>query len=83
MKDQKGEFFEKKMQMWKMREELLNSMSEKEIRAFLKGYMMGERTVFRQLKSMCGCQGGSCQECSSCKSESCGCGQKDCNCGKE
>jgi hypothetical protein len=83
MKDAKDEFFEKKMQMWKRREELLNSMSEKELRAFIKGYMMAERMVFKQLSSMCGCQGGSCQEGSSCKSESCGCEEKDCHCDKE
>lgn len=83
MKDSKDEFLEKRMQMWKKREEMLNSMSEKELRAFIKGYMMGQRQVFKQLNSMCGC-GGGCQEgCSSCKGESCGCGNKDCNCGKE
>ena len=72
----KDEFFEKKMQMWKKRDELLNSMSEKELRAFIKGYMMAERTVFKHLRSMNGeCQGGGCQ--------SCRCEEKECNCGKE
>lgn len=83
MKDSKDEFYERRMQMWKRREELLNSMSEKELRAFIKGYMMAERRVLRQLSSMRGCQCGSCcREGSSCKGESCGCGEKDCNCGK-
>jgi hypothetical protein len=83
MKDEKDEFSEKKRQMWKRREELLNSMSEKELRAFIKGYMMAERMAFKRLNSACGCQSGGCQEGSSCRSESCGCGEKNCNCGKE
>ena len=88
MKDEKDVFSEKKQQMWKRREELLNAMSDKELRAFIKGYMMAERMVFKQLNSGCGCQGGgcqggSCQDGSSCKGESCGCGEKNCNCGKE
>ena len=63
MKDEKDEFSEKKKQMWKRREELLNAMSDKELRAFIKGYMMAERMVFKQLNSAggCGCQGGGCQ----------------------
>ncbi|MDE1825025.1 MAG: hypothetical protein KGH61_02575 [Candidatus Micrarchaeota archaeon] len=81
MKDEKDEFYEKRMQMWKKREELLNSLSEKELRAFIKGYMMGERMAFRQLNSTEGCQSGSCQ-CSTCSGESCGCAGKDCGCGK-
>ncbi len=85
MKEEKDEFYEKKMQMWKKREELLNAMGDKELRAFIKGYMMAERMVFKQLNAMNGCDCGSCQGCSSCscKDESCGCGNKDCNCGKE
>jgi hypothetical protein len=83
MKDPKDEFYEKKMQMWKKREELLNSMGEKELRAFIKGYMLAERTVFKHLNSMCGCQGGCCQGDSSCKGCSSGCGERDCNCSKE
>ncbi len=81
MKGTKDEFYEKKMQMWKRREELLNSMSEKELRAFIKGYMMGQKMVFKQLSSECGC-GGSCGGSSSCGSESCQCGNKECNCEK-
>ena len=61
MKDAKDEFYEKKMQMWKKREELLNSMSEKELRAFIKGYMLAEKMVFKQLNSMSGCECGCCQ----------------------
>jgi hypothetical protein len=71
---------EKKMQMWKMKEDLLNSMSDKELRAFIKGYMMGQRTVLKQLSSMGGCQCGGGSEC---KGESCGCGKEGCDCGKE
>jgi hypothetical protein len=84
MNDAKEEFGEKRMKMWKMKEELLNSMSDKELRAFIKGYMMAERMVFKQLNAMngCGCSGG-CQTDSSYKGESCGCGNKDCGCGKE
>jgi len=69
---------EKKMKMWKMKEEMLNSMSEKELRAFIKGSMMGQKTVLKQLSSMGGCQCGG-----SCGGDSCGCGKEDCNCGKE
>ncbi len=93
MKDEKEEFSEKKKEMWKRREALLNAMSDKELRAFIKGYMMAERMVFKQLNSAGGCGGGcqgggcqcggGCQEGSSCKGESCGCGEKNCNCGKE
>ena len=82
MTDEKNEFYERKMQMWKMKEELLNSMSDKELRAFIKGYMMAERMVFKQLKALNGCDCGSCSENSSCKGESCGCGGKGCNCSK-
>lgn len=85
MKDEKDNFMEGKMKMWKMREELLNSMSEKELRAFIKGYMMGERKILKHLaSSACGCQEGSCGSGScSCGNDSCGCGNKECNCGKE
>ncbi len=83
MKDAQDNYSEK-MKMWKMKEELLNSMSEKELRAFIKGYMMGQKTVLKQLSSMGGCQCGDCGEESSCKSDdSCGCGEKGCSCGKE
>jgi hypothetical protein len=69
MKDEKGEFYEKKMQRWKMKEELLNSMSEKELRAFIKGYMMAERIAFRHLRPKHGCECESCHEGSSCRCE--------------
>ena len=65
MKDEKGEFFERRMQMWKRREEMLNSMNEKELRAFIKGYMMAQRMAFRKNR-MHGCQCGCCQGGSSC-----------------
>ncbi len=84
MNDSKDGFSEKKMEMWKMREELLNSMSDKELRAFIKGYMMGQKMVMKQLSAMGGCGSGcGCGEESSCKGESCGCGKEECNCGKE
>ncbi|MDE1833674.1 MAG: hypothetical protein KGH58_04630 [Candidatus Micrarchaeota archaeon] len=75
MKDEKDGFLERKMQIWKRKEEMLNSMGDKELRAFIKGYMMGQKAVFKNLDSAssCGCQCGS----------SCGCGEKECNCGKE
>jgi len=65
MKDEKDSFFEKKMEMWKKREEIMNSMSEKELRAFIKGYMMGQGMAFKVLKKMergCSChEHGSCE----------------------
>ncbi len=89
MKDEHNEhdeFLERKMKMWKMRDELLNSMTEKELKAFIKGYMMGERNILRHLKQTEGCQGGSCQ-CGNCGEGSCkneaGCQGKECNCGRE
>ncbi len=87
MKEGKDEFLDKKMRMWKMRDELLNAMGEKELRAFIKGYMMAERSVFKNLRKMNQANDdcGRCNECS-CKGESCGCGDKDCkecNCEKE
>jgi len=76
MTDTKDEFHERKMEMWKRKQEFIDSLSEKELRAFIKGYMMGQRTVFKQLGSKHGCggHGG--------PSQSCGCGRTDCNCGK-
>ena len=55
MKDEHGESHEKKMRMWKMRDEMINSLNEKELKAFIKGYMMGERTALRCLRSIGGC----------------------------
>ena len=76
--DGKGEFLEKKMQMVKVMNDTLNSMGDKELRAFIKGHMMAEEMIFKALKSMFGGN-----ECSSCGSGSCGCGNKECHCGKE
>ena len=78
MKDSKEGFSEKKMQMWKMKEEMLNSMSDKELRAFIKGYMLGEKMVLKQLGSMAGCGCGGSEQASSC-----GCGKEECSCSKE
>lgn len=82
MENSKDELSEKKIHMWKMREELLNSMSDKELRAFIKGYMMAQKMVFKQLNAMSGCDCGNYQGGSSCRSEGCGCGSNECNCGK-
>lgn len=78
MKDNKEEFFARKMEMWKKKEELLNAMSEKELRAFIKGYMMGQKSIFKQMNSEYECSCGvGCHE-----ERSCGCGNEGCNCEK-
>jgi hypothetical protein len=81
MKDSNESYDENKMKMWKMKEEMLNSMSDKELRAFIKGYMMGQKAVMKQLSAMGGCgSGGGC----GCGGEqSCACGKEECDCGKE
>lgn len=67
-----------RMQRWKMREEMLNSMSEKELRAFIKGYMISEHTLLRHLNRR-HCQCGSCSERGSqCGGGSCSCGNEEC-----
>ena len=90
MEGKKEEFHARKMEMWKKREELLNTMSEQELRAFIKGYMMGQRSIFKQLDSTngCGCEGGC--GCGNgmkgpcgCNSENCNCKGKECNCENE
>jgi hypothetical protein len=63
----KKEMSDEKMKMWKMRKELLDSMSEKELRAFITGYMMAESK--KRHESGCGC------------GSSCGCGGGGCSCG--
>ncbi len=83
MKNESDASCEKRMQRWKMREEMLNAMSEKELRAFIKGYMMAEHTIFRRMTQMCSPSSCNCQECSSCKGESCDCGDKECKGCKE
>ncbi|MDE1861266.1 MAG: hypothetical protein KGH72_06150 [Candidatus Micrarchaeota archaeon] len=83
MKGTNDDSSEDKMKMWKMKEEMLNSMTEKELRAFIKGYMMGQKSVLKQLSSMGGCSCGGCGSDSSCNSDSCGCGKEECNCGKD
>ncbi len=57
MKDENGGHHEMRMRMWKMREELLNSMGEKELRAFIKGYMMGQHMLLRKFRKHGGCGG--------------------------
>ncbi len=91
MKDEKESFHERKMEILKKREELLKSMDEKELRAFIKGYMMAEHMTFKRLSAVLasdcgdcnGCCGGSQScNCGSCDSRSCGCGKENCDCGK-
>lgn len=77
MSEEKESGFERKMQMMKMRDEMLNAMSDKELRAFIKGYMIAERTAFKHMMAMNSCQCG-CGE-----GSSCACGKENCNCGKE
>ncbi len=62
---------EGKMKMWKMKKEMLDSMGEKELRAFINGYMMAESKMLKAMSSDSGCGCGC--------SGSCGCGS-DCNC---
>lgn len=75
MKDEtKADMMEGKMRMWKMKREMLDAMSDKELRAFITGYMMAESKILRKLGSTCGCgcgcgQGGNCG-CSSCNCDS-------------
>ncbi|MGC8479619.1 MAG: hypothetical protein ACP5M9_03050 [Candidatus Micrarchaeia archaeon] len=87
MEDKKEEFHAKNMEMWKKREELLKAMNEQELRAFIKGYMMGQRSISKQLDLANGCEcnggcgcGGGCG-CSKGMEQSCGCGNE--NCGSE
>ncbi len=86
MKDEmKDEHFEKKMRMWKMREELLNSMDVKELRAFIKGYLMAESRRRREMRmSGCGCGNCGCGGCNCGNSGSgnCECKGESCNCEK-
>lgn len=83
MKDEgKDERMEYRMKMWRMREEKFNSMGEKELRAFITGYMTAESMLLRKLSKKHGCScgqhGGECgcgQECN-CKGCSCNCENK-------
>lgn len=70
MDQTRAERMEGRMKMWKMRKEMLDSMSEKELRAFITGYMMAESKILRKLGSRgsCGCGQG------------CGCNGASCNC---
>ena len=83
MKDEmKDDRMERRMKMWKMRKETLDSMDEKELRAFITGYMMAERMILKKLspKKDCGC-GCRCGNGCSCGNESgCGCQGGSCNC---
>lgn len=72
MDESKNTFFERKMEMMKKREEMMNAMDEKQLRAFIKGYMMGERMAFKQVEMMsAGCD---------CDSHGCSCGGGHCEC---
>jgi hypothetical protein len=87
MKDSKESYSDMKTKMWKMKEEMLNSMSDKELRAFIKGYMMGQKAVLKQLSAMGGCGSGGCgcseESSCGCGKEECGCGKEECSCGKD
>jgi hypothetical protein len=76
MDQTKNERMEGKMRMWKMRKEMLDSMSEKELRAFITGYMMAEKMILKQLGSQCGCGCGCGQQGCDCKDDSCKCDDK-------
>ena len=73
MNKEQEESHGKKIEMWKKKEELLNAMSENELRAFIKGYMMGQKFIFKQMGSGCEC---GCQEGSSCEGNECNCEKK-------
>lgn len=80
MKDEmKAGKMEAKMAMWKMRDEMLKSMDEKELRAFVTGYLMAESMLLKKLGSKgscsCGCGCGYGQGCN-CNAESCNCEHK-------
>ncbi len=66
---------EGKMKMWKMQKEMLNSMGDKELRAFITGYMMAESKILKAMNSECGCGCGCGQECN-CEDGSCKCDEK-------
>lgn len=64
--------FEMKMRMMKMRDDMLNAMDEKELRAFIKGYLMAQMQNKKRQGGGggCGC-GGHC---------GCGGGEGSCDC---
>ena len=77
--DQRNERMESRMKMWRMNQEMLNSMGDKELRAFITGYMMAESKILRKLGSRrgCGCGCGcSCGDKCSCKGGSCKCDER-------
>ncbi len=80
MNEDRKELNKGKMEMWKKMEELLNSMDQKELKAFIRGYMLGERTAAKKMRND-GCGGGACV-CSG-ASSACGCGKEECRCGEE
>ncbi len=84
--DQKTDKMDYKMKMWKMRKEMLDSMNEKELRAFITGYMMAESKILRKLGSKCnggyGCGSGSGCSCGCGSGCSCGCGAGSCTNGE-
>lgn len=74
--EDKGKFLDKRMEMWKRREEMLSKMDEKELRAFIKGYMMSQGMLLRMLKPKHKCNEG-------CGCGNCNCVSGNCNCGAE
>ena len=58
MEQGKNEKMEGKMKMWKMKKEMLDSMGEKELRAFVT-HMMAESKMLKAMSSDSGCGCGS------------------------
>jgi hypothetical protein len=79
MRDEtKEDRMEHRMKMWKMRQEMLNSMGEKELRAFISGYIMSQSMMLRKMGSRHG-HGFGCGHGCGCGSE-CNCKGGSCNC---
>ena len=79
--ESKNDSTDQKMKMWKMRKEMLDALGEKELRAFITGYMMAESKMMRKMGSKCSC---GCTCCSGCScGSSCNCKGDSCTCSKE
>jgi hypothetical protein len=64
-----------KEEMWRWKKEMLAAMGEKELHAFITGYMMAEKMVLKSMSSGRGCGCGCGPECS-CKGGTCKCSDK-------
>lgn len=78
--DKKGDKMDHKESRWQARKEMLEAMDEKELRAFILGYMMGQKLILKKMVQMnsSSCESGGCN----CGGGSCGCGGS-CNCENE